>query len=207
VHRSRHFDYVPDSGSFIFTIAPARSFLISRQTISAMKTLRVLFLVFFATAFAGFISAADKPAKAKTPVRLQVAVTVPATMSVIYASDVEEAFGYRVSSALHEQGFQGRIKYLDDDSDAKPDIPKLAINLIQWRVGRTGDVDCVFSASLVTTAGTKNLGLFTGSSMLMWSRPNWLERSEGFEDAASDALSNLAKKIEATGLLPKVPVK
>ena len=34
---------------------------------------------------------------------------------------------------------------------------------------------------------------------------DWIARADSFQDAAHDAVSNLADKIQQTGLLPKVP--
>ena len=72
-------------------------------------------------------------------------------------------------------------------------------------VSRIGNVDCTFSATLTTPAGSKGLGLFTGTSMMMWSRLDWFARADGFENAARSALNDLAPRIEKTGLLPKTP--
>ena len=139
------------------------------------------------------------------PVRLQVVVIVPASMNMIRDDDAAEAFGDTVRSSLHENGFKGRIRLIDDGQNPAAGIPVLEINLTEWRVDPLGNVTCTFGATLRTPQGSKGLGLFTGGSLMTWLRRDWIARSDSFQDAAHDAVSNLADKIQQTGLLPKVP--
>jgi len=139
------------------------------------------------------------------PVRLQIVVDVPPTMNILREEEVEDAFAYRVISALREQGLRGRMRYIEWGEQADPTVPALAIHLHEWRVDRTGSVDCTFNATLQTPNGNRNLGLFSGTSLMMWSRRDWFARSEGFESAARDALSNLAPRILQSGLMPDWP--
>jgi hypothetical protein len=139
------------------------------------------------------------------PVRLQVVVIVPASMNMIRDDDAAEAFGQTVRTSLHENGFKGRIHLVDDGQQPAADIPVLEINLTEWRVDSLGNVTCTFGATLRTPQGSKGLGLFTGGSLMTWLRRDWIARADSFQDAAHDAVSNLADKIQQTGLLPKVP--
>lgn len=139
------------------------------------------------------------------PVRLQIVVDVPPTMNILREEEVEDAFAYRVISALREQGLRGRIRYIEWGEQPDPTVPSLAIFLHEWRVDRVGSVDCTFNATLQTPNGKRNLGLFSGTSLMMWSRRDWFARSEGFESAARDALSNLAPRILQSGLMPDWP--
>lgn len=139
------------------------------------------------------------------PVRLQIVVIVPASMNMIRDDDAAEAFGQTVRSSLHENGFKGRIRLIDDGQNPVADISVLEVNLTEWRVDPLGNVTCTFGATLRTPQGTKGLGLFTGGSLMTWLRRDWITRADSFQDAAKDALSNLADKIQQTGLLPKVP--
>lgn len=141
------------------------------------------------------------------PANLQVVVNVPVSMNLLRDDYVEEAFAYRVAAALHEQGFRGSIKYVDFPDDVNPNIPMLDIVLQEWRVDHVGSVDCVFFATLRTPSGTKNLGLFSGTTLMMWSRRDWMARADGFEDAARDALSNLGARITESGLLTDMRVR
>ena len=123
-------------------------------------------------------------------------------MNLLRDDYIAEAFGYRVITSLHEQGLRGRMQYVDFPDDRVAAIPALDILLQEWRVDRTGSVDCVFLATLRTPNGTRNLGLFSGTSLMMWSRRDWFARADGFEDAARDALYNLGERIMNTGLVP-----
>lgn len=135
------------------------------------------------------------------PARLQLVVTVPPGMSIIRDEEISEAFAYRVSSILHEQGFRGRIRYMFEGETPDPNVPVLDIGLREWRVDRIGSVDCTFTASLKSPRGSQNLGIFTGTSLMTWSRRDWFARAEGFEEAARDAISDLAPRIQKSGLV------
>jgi hypothetical protein len=158
--------------------------------------------------FSGCTSADTEAARAAIraqPIRLQVVVIVPASMNMIRDDDAAEAFGQTVRTSLHENGFKGRIHLIDDGQQPAAGIPVLEVNLTEWRVDPLGNVTCTFGATLRTPQGTKGLGLFTGGSLMTWLRRDWIARSDSFQDAAHDAVSNLADKIQQTGLLPKVP--
>jgi hypothetical protein len=151
-----------------------------------------------------FVSCAGTSTRQSTmddrPPRLQVKVNVPPTMSVLRDEEIEEAFAYRVSSMLKEQGIRGRIRYVDEWETPAPNVPVLAIDLMEWRVDRGGLVDCTFTATINTPNGSKRLGVFSGTSIMTWSRRDWFSRSEGFEDAARDAISTLGKRLLESGL-------
>ena len=168
-------------------------------------------LLFGALVLAGCTSA---PIAARTsiatparPVRLQMTVAVPASMNILRQEDVSEAFAYRVSAALHEQGLRGRNQYVEQGDRSAPDVPMLNVMLHEWRVDELGNVDCTFTARLETPSGARDLGIFSGTSMMTWSRRNWMDRQRDFEDAAHDALTNLAQRISQTGLLPDAQLR
>jgi hypothetical protein len=152
-----------------------------------------------------FAGCSSSPTRTNTsdhrPARLQLVVTVPPSMSIIRDEEISEAFAYRVSSILHEQGFRGRIKYLDEGESPEPNVPVLEVGLREWRVDRIGNVDCTFTASLKSPRENKNLGIFSGTSMMTWSRRDWFARADGFEEAARDAITDLASRIEQSGLM------
>lgn len=171
-----------------------------------MKTLRFLsFLpVFTAALLAPAASAltAEKPAdQSPRPVRLQLRVDLPFSLNPIRDDDIAEAFAHRVVTALHEQGFRGRIKYLENGDPLNATVPVLDVRILEWRVNRTGSTDCVFAATLKSPRGEKNLGMFSGTSMMTWLRRDWFARADSFDDAARDALSNLKARLDATGLI------
>src|SRR3954469_7809627 len=101
------------------------------------------------------------------PPRLQLTVGIPGSMSRLRDEEVTEAFAYRVSSILHEQGFRGRIHYVADGEPLLPDVPVLALQLMEWRVDHIGNVDCTFTAAIGQGQGPgQRLGVFSGTSMM-----------------------------------------
>jgi len=171
-----------------------------------MKTACLLLLLIATGLISGCATTGQNVAENGRPVRLQLAVGVPPSMSILYEEEVADAFAYRVSSILHEQGFRGRIHYVDRWNKPDAGIPVLAVELREWRVDRAGFVDCTFTANLQSPDGRQSLGLFTGTSMMTWQRRDWFARAEGFEDAARDAITNLASRMERTGYLDR-PVR
>ncbi|HWA08660.1 MAG TPA: hypothetical protein VG838_04250 [Opitutaceae bacterium] len=166
----------------------------------------ILFLGSGCTSATNPTTAAAHAAWAAQPVRLQVAIIVPVSMNSIRDDDVVDTFGQNVRTALHQHGFKGRIKLLDESQRSDPSLPLLEVNLTEWRVDISGNVACTFGATLKTPSGEKGLGLFTGNSLLAWGRHDWTARADSFQDAAHDALDNLADRIEQTGLLSKAPM-
>ena len=156
-------------------------------------------------AAAGCTTTPAEAARAARPARLQLAIIVPASMNMLRDDDVIDAFDESVRDTLHQSGFRGRIKLLDETEKAAPDIPLLEINLTEWRVDPTGNVTCTFGATLRANGETRGLGLFTGTSLLTWGRRDWVTRSDSFQDAAHHALSDLANRMEQTGLITKLP--
>lgn len=160
-----------------------------------------LVLSFVAFGF-GCASPAETMGRAGEPVRLQLQVRVPANMNPFRSQDVEDAFGDRIATALHEQGFHGRIAVLWDTDEPNPSLPLLSIFLTEWRVDVTGNVNCTFTADLRTPVGERGLGVFTGTSMMTWADRDWFMRANDFTDAAASAASDLWHRIQDTGLLP-----
>lgn len=171
-----------------------------------MKTLRLLALVSLCTAVslapAASALAAEKPAdQSPRPVRLQVRVDLPFSLNPIRDDDIAEAFAHRVVTALHEQGFRGRIKYVENGEAINETVPVLDVRIFEWRVNRLGQTDCVFSATLKSPRGAQGLGMFSGTSIMTWMRRDWFARADSFDDAARDALGNLKARLDATGLI------
>jgi len=170
-----------------------------------MKTLsfQVAAALGLASIVAGCGVTRQQTAQDTRPPRLQVTVNVPPTMSILHDEEIAEAFAYRVASILHEEGFRGRIGIVDGDP-LFPNVPVLAINLLEWRVDRIGNVDCTFGAELQSPRGNHRLGMFSGTAMMTWSRRDWFARARDFEDAARDAIENLATRLEQTGMIEPV---
>ena len=168
-----------------------------------MKPIPFVTFIVSAIVLSGCATTAGNTAADDRPARLQLVISVPASMSVLHNEEVAEAFGYRVAAFLHEQGFRGRIRYVDQWDTPTADAPVLNVALQEWRVDRAGFVDCTFTAELVTAGGRHNLGMFHGTSIMMWPRRDWYARAESFEEAARDAVTNLASRLEQTGMLDR----
>lgn len=132
---------------------------------------------------------------------MQLTVNVPPSMRPWVSDDVAEAFAARVADVLRQRGYKAGIQYLDSFASPAAGRPLLAVNLVEWRTDRIGNVDCTFSATLSTPSGRKDLGLFTGTSMMTFSRHDWFARSDQFDDAARQAINDLYKRIVETQLL------
>lgn len=132
---------------------------------------------------------------------MQLTVNVPPSMRPFVSDDIASAFADRVTDVLRRRGYQGKFRYVNSMDQPAANQPLLTINLIEWRTDHTGNVDCTFSAELSAPQGKKNLGLFMGTSMMMFPRRDWLARSDQYDDAAHQALQDLYQRIAETHLL------
>jgi hypothetical protein len=172
-----------------------------RYPMKPMMTATIALLAVFLCG--GCATTRRNTAEDQRPARLQITVGVPPSMSVLRSEEIAEAFGYRVAAYLHEQGFRGRIRYVDPWETPNAERPVLAVELREWRVDRSGFVDCTFTAELASAGSRRNLGVFHGTSIMTWPRRDWYARAEGFEEAARDAITNLATRLEQTGMLDR----
>ena len=149
--------------------------------------------------------ATGKRAKIEVP-QLQLSVDVPPNWRPFLSDDLAEAFASRVSDVFRRRGFAGTIKFLDHD-DPSPDIPVLAIRLITWRIGRTDNAECTFSASVTAGGKEQSLGFFESTS-LMWNKGlgRW-GLADALGDVADGALRDLALRLDQAGFVPGFPAK
>ena len=149
--------------------------------------------------------ATGKPVKAEMP-QLQLSVDVPPNWRPFLSDDLAEAFASRVAGVFRRRGFAGAIKFLDHE-EASPDVPVLAIRLITWRIGRTDNAECTFSASIAAGGKEQSLGFFESTS-LMWNKGlgRW-GLAEALGDVADDALRDLAIRLGQAGLVTGFPAK
>lgn len=173
-----------------------------RRPILSLLPLLVVFALYGCATGPGGSSSAS----AARPAQLQVQVITPtmAGMDPMWIDDVEDAFSERLATALHEQGFHGHINLLYDTDRPAPGIPLLRATLEEWRVDPVGNVTCTFTAQLKTAQGERSLGLFTGDSVMMWPEHDWFARADQFRSAASDAMTDLWKRMRKTGLMGDV---
>lgn len=143
---------------------------------------------------------AGKSAKAELP-QLQLTVDVPPNWRPFLADDLADAFASRLVDIFHRQGYTGEVKFMPIEEPAK-DQPVLAIRLITWRIGRTDNAECTFTASVITAGKEESLGVFDHTN-LVWSRSmgRW-SLAEALGDVADDALRGLAVKLAKSGSVP-----
>ena len=163
------------------------------------------------------LSGATLPATANTPAiqtaDLQVAIDVPPTWRPFLDDDIAEALAGRLISLFQKRGYPGRMVQLKAGTTATNGVPQITIRLVEWRIGRSGQADCTFSASIRSAAGEKDLGLIS-SSAIFWphSSGHWgLNRSydtdNALEDAADSAMRDLYGRLVKTGLIPSLGPK
>jgi hypothetical protein len=141
-----------------------------------------------------------KPAKAELP-QLQVTVNVPPQWRPFLSDDLAGAFASRLSDVFRRHGYAGEVRFIDHDNP-KPDVPWLTVRLINWRIERTDNAECTFTATLNSGGREHELGIFENTS-LAWN--NNLGRwglADALGDVADGALRDLSTKLHKAGLLP-----
>ena len=141
-----------------------------------------------------------KPAKAEQ-LQLQLTVDVPPHWRPFLSDDLAEAFASRLTDVFRRLGYAGEVRFLDHE-DAKPEAPVLLIRLINWRIGRTDNAECTFTASLKNGGQEHHLGIFENTS-LVWNDPRgrW-GLANALGDVADSALRDLSTKLSQERLLP-----
>jgi hypothetical protein len=175
-----------------------------------MKASLLLLLVPTATpVFLGTAIAVDQPrsqasAAVSAPVQpreLELTVDISPGMRPVASNEITEIFARHVAAALRQQGAEVRPHLVKPPDTPASNQPHLTVTLIEWRPDIAGDVNCTFSATLVTPQGKKELGLFAGTSELMFARPGWFVLSDQYNEAARRALSDLGQRLAQTHLL------
>jgi len=143
----------------------------------------------------------DEPAPA-----LQVLVDVPPTWDPFLEDDVAEAFYIQINDTFRRAGFKGEIKQVERHDQIRDEVPLLDIRLMEWRISRSGHVDCTFNAGLKRDGTEHNLGLFNGTA-LHWvnTRDHRWALQRGLEDSAQSAIKDLWRKLREKELLPVEP--
>lgn len=175
-----------------------------------MRSLTSFYRLSAATAMAISLQAAafaqSRPAEA--PVEIQVTVEVPPSWQPFLEDDVAEAFAFRLQDTFRRQGYAGRIAHVRAPAEPQAGLPTLVLRLTEWRIDRTGNARCTFSASLRTPLGEKSLGLFTDTAIFWpavggrWGISRRLDAAHALEDAAERALRDLHDRVAASDLIP-----
>lgn len=139
-------------------------------------------------------------------VQLQLTVDAPTHWRPFLADDLADAFASRVVDVFSRQGFNGEMKFIPSGVPDKGH-PVLAIRLNHWRLGRSDNAECIFTAAVRSGGMQENLGVFERKH-LNWigGRSRW-GLSEALGDAADGALQDLAVKLARNGSVPGFPAR
>lgn len=131
---------------------------------------------------------------------VNVMVNLPPTTSLIYADRIADVFTDEVRHVFRQAGFARpieNIRYVDD-----PTAPNLlTINLMEWRFDRLGNITCTFTADLKTPRGTRNLGVYTDTSLGISRSPGWWGMVDSFDEAAQGAIADMVRAVVKSELL------
>jgi hypothetical protein len=146
------------------------------------------------------------PAAASTDApALEVHVNVPPTWRPFLEEDIARAFVSRVADAFRRGGLDGRVTELTRFDERTPGAPGLEITLNEWRVGRTGNVECAFNARFIDADGREHpLGMFYATEFTWGSNNRW-QLTRAFEGAAESAATRLWRKLVDDGHLAPAP--
>ncbi len=145
----------------------------------------------------------DKTADAQPS--FQVVVDVPPTWQPFLDDDIARELASRLETTFRRQGYTGGTAFASNVADIKSDQPLLTLSLMEWRIGRTGNAECTFSASLKIGDKTHNLGLFSRTELTWASARNRWQLAQALEGAAESALKDLYRTIARDSLLPGIP--
>lgn len=141
-------------------------------------------------------------AAAAKPDTLQVQVNVPPSWEPMFEDDITEAFVAYVAEVFRRQGYKGEIVEVERFDEPSPGCCLLTINLAEWRMNHTGNIDCTFTANLQTDDTTRHLGIFSGMAFRWMSGPGRFGLADAFGDAAEQAIRQLYTSLAKTELVP-----
>ncbi len=181
----------------------------------AFFTRGVAVAAFVLLSFLPSVVAADQPAGKKEvpPPALQVQVDVPPAWHPLVEDDVAEALAAVLERNFQRSGFERPIAFLRMPDEPQPAIPLLTLRLQEWRLGRTQNAECTFTAVLRANGKEYDLGLFTGTRLTWitqsgrWGFGRAHEVADALESAAREAMRDLYRKVAATNAVPDLAVK
>ena len=162
------------------------------------------FIAYAACAAAAF--AARSPVPVALQPKLVLVVNVPPSMRPFRDDDIANAIADDVVSEFQRDGYHGLIDYdYRSPRSNRAEVPRLEVSLIDWQLTPTRMIDCTFTANLVTPNGVKNLGIFTGTSLVMSLRNDPFMLTDNYDGAARDAIDDLYRILVSKNLLPAAP--
>ena len=105
------------------------------------------------------------------------------------------------------------MAFVPRNDEPKPKLPVLEVRLLEWRISRTGNAECTFSASLKTAGAEKSLGLVANTAIFWptqrghWGMGRSFETANALDNAAERALRELYQRVAETGLIPGLVIK
>jgi hypothetical protein len=165
------------------------------KTSSVFTTLRagVFFLLAATGAFGADVI--------KDPLALKVQVNIPPTWNPLVTDRLADDVVDGVRQILTHRGYPRTVESMDFVEKPGQAPYLLTINLLEWRMKRTGHIDCTLTATLQTPRGTRELGLYNYTSVHFLGSGRWLLERE-FDEAASGALQKLCDAIVRSELIP-----
>jgi hypothetical protein len=167
-----------------------------------MKVSTLLFNRWLWLAMSVFAFPALAKEPTETPGTLRVQVNVPPSWNLLLDDRITEAFVDRIRDVFHRNGFEKpveEVRYVEDPAK----LPfLLTVNLTEWRINRIGDIECTFTANLQTPRGTRQLGIYTNTTMRWLTGPGRFGLAQAFEDAAEGAINDLCRDVAKTEMLP-----
>jgi hypothetical protein len=147
---------------------------------------------------------ANQPSKPLPAGTLQVQINIPPSWQPLFEDRVTDAFVSHVSSIFHDQGYKGDIVEVRSFDEPSPGCCLLKINLVEWRMDHSGNIDCTFTASVQTDHALRDLGVFSGIAFRWMNLPGRFGLADTFGDAADEALRDLYRSLARTELIPGV---
>lgn len=175
-----------------------------------MALIAALFIGLLATLAPAYAAAPD--AKGIKVADLQLQINVPPTWRPFLDEDIAEALASILTDTFKRRGYAGVIDFIEEHRRApNPDLPLLTLNLMQWRIDRLGNAECTLTADLAVPGKPKReLGVVT-QTQITWIQERGrygfrhFEIADALEDAATEAMRDLFKRVADTGLLPGFP--
>lgn len=133
---------------------------------------------------------------------LQVVMTIPPSWHPMLEDRIDDAFVSHLADIFRQEGFQGNLVDVRSPDQPNPNYPVLNINLLEWRMDPTGNIQSTFGASLQSPQGVQQLGTFNGMAIRWMQGPGRFGLADSYGAAVDDALRQLYRSISRTRLVP-----
>jgi hypothetical protein len=135
-----------------------------------------------------------------TPVDIQLEVTGQGDLGV-FRNSTDQVLANRFQAEFKANGFKGNVDFLSTSDTPIPTLPLLKVALEDWRVIPGEKPECLFSATLVTRAGTTLLGDYEGVAEPSSGASTARGQARSLRDAATRAVDEVYQTIQAKHML------